>query len=226
MEVCVYACVCAHECMVEPTRSCSVWVWMSFIVSWVKGSRQMNILFVNLCVSFLNRCLLCMFTRQKRMNLKVLVSILACSSAVKENLLNLSQWGPVALPLIISCFLHVCLLWSPCPGESNLFSSPPLPSALPKTVCIGALNQVLAVNLKRHGYENISRERWTLAKEMSTMRPRALAVLGALTFYLTTSSPLSLCFVRMSVTDCRSGLSDLQWSCVIYSLFWPQKSWV
>lgn len=50
---------------------------------------------------------------------------------------------------------------APCPAESNLFYTPPLSSALPKTVCIGALNQVLAVNLKVHGYENIACERWT-----------------------------------------------------------------
>lgn len=62
-----------------------------------------------------------------------------------------------------------------------------LPSVLPKTVCIGALNQVLAVNLKRHGYENISRERWTPAKEMSTMHSRT--VLGALTFLFNNKQP-------------------------------------
>lgn len=46
------------------------------------------------------------------------------------------------------------------------------------------------------------------AEEVSTMHPCLLAVLGALIFYLTTSSPLSLCFIRMPVTDCRSGFSD------------------
>ena len=115
---------------------------------------------------------------------------------------------------------------APAPQNPIYFPHLTPPPPLPKIVCIGALNQVYAVNLKWHGYENISCERWTPAKEMSTMLPRASAVLGALTFYLTTSSPLSLCFVRMSVTDCWSGLSDSQWSHGIYSPFWPQKSLV
>lgn len=170
--------------------------------------------------------MLCVCHKLTHISSNVLVSIWAYSSAVRENLLNLQLWGSGVLPLIIPCFLHVCLHWSPALQNPIYFPHLLLLFALPKTVCIGALNQALAVNLKKHGYENISNERWTLTKEMSTMCPRERTVLGVLTFYLTTSSPLSLCFVRMSVTDCWSGLSDSQWSCVIYSPPRPHKSWV
>lgn len=96
------------------------------------------------------------------------------SSVVRENLLNPWPWGPEALPLIISCFLCVCLVRSPALQNPIYFPHLPprrQPLLLPKTVCTGALNQVPPVNLKRHGYENISRERRTRAEETSTLCP-------------------------------------------------------
>lgn len=112
-------------------------------------------------------------------------------------------------------------LSSPEPLPSRIqfiFHTLPFPSILPKTVCIVALNQLLAVNLKWHGYENISLERWALAEEMSTMRSRATAVLGALTFYLTTSSP-PISLLCQDVSDWLSVRA--QWLAVIRCYLYP-----
>lgn len=131
-------------CVVEPAQSCSI------RVLWFCGALLgLNQLFFSKCQSALH------VYQVKQISLKVL---LAYSSAVRENLLNLSQWGAVAFPLIISCFLHVCLLWSSALQNPIYFPRLSLLFALSKTVCVGALNQVMAVNLKRYGYENISWE--------------------------------------------------------------------
>lgn len=132
----------------------------------------------------------------------------------------------MALPLIISCFLHVCLLWSPLPCRIQFIfhTSPPL--RFTQNCLYWSPKSSVGSELEEARLWKYCPWEIDLAKEMSTMCPCLLAVLGALSFDPTTGSPLSLCSVRMSVTDCQSGLSDLQRSCVIYSHFWPQKSWV
>lgn len=62
---------------------------------------------------FSSSIMLCVCRKLNHISLNVLVSIWANSSAARENPLNPSQWGPGVLPLIISCFLRVCLRWSP-----------------------------------------------------------------------------------------------------------------
>lgn len=86
-----------------------------------------------------------------------------------------------------------------CPAESNLFWTPPSPLRLTQN-CVLVLNQMLALNSKWHGYENIAcRDRPCRGNEHNASLPTGW-------FYLTSSSPMSVCIVRMSVTHCWSGL--------------------
>lgn len=129
------------------------------------------------------------------------------SSTPWDNLLNplsLRSCGPLSNHLLLPPCLPSPLALAP--AEPNLFCSATLPLALPKTVCIGTLNHVLALNLKQHGYENIASEKWMQQRKWARCILGLLAVLGSC--LLTTGRPLYLCFVRMSVTDCRSGFSD------------------
>lgn len=82
--VCTYVFVCRGVWLNPHNRAVCEFVCDLLCPAW-KGVNKLT----SCLLTFLNLRLLCMFTRQKQINLKVLVSILACSSAVKETLLNL-----------------------------------------------------------------------------------------------------------------------------------------
>lgn len=103
------------------------------------------------------------------------------------------------ISLIINSFFLLVFFELTGPAESNLFCTPPSSLHFTQTVCVGALNQVLAVNLKWHGYQNIARKRWTQQRKWAQcILPFWLEVSS---FCLPSSSPISFYIVRMSVTD-------------------------
>lgn len=72
------------------------------------------------------------------------------SSVVRENLLNPWPWGPEALPLIISCFLCVCLLRSPALQNPIYFPhlAPLSPSAFTQNCLYWSLKSSAARELE------------------------------------------------------------------------------
>lgn len=126
--------------------------------------------------------------------------------------------------LIINSFLLLVFFEPTGPAESNLFCTPPFSLHFTQTVCLGAPNQVLAVNLKWHGYQNIAWERWT--RERKWAQCILPFWLEASSFCLPSSSPMSLCIVRMSVTVWLGQGSVTNNMFVIYWPLWPQMSQV